>query len=453
MQGKELIFEVLKGKSVERCPWVPYTGAQIANLKGYTAGEMFRDGDKLFECLIEAERQYCPDGMPPVFDLQLEAEVLGCELSWYDNSPPTVCSHPLAGGLVIPTQRLKRTDGRIPLVLDVMRRFKAARPDVAMYGLVCGPFTLASHLRGTDIFMDMYDNEQGVKDLVNYCEEVVRDLAEYYIEAGCDIIAAVDPLVSQISPDMFETFLAEPFTRFFKAVRAKGMPSSFFVCGDATKNIENMCKTGPDCVAIDENINIVAAKKITDAYNITMSGNLQLTITMLLGTQQDNQKAALELMEAMGARHFILAPGCDVPFDAPAANLIGVAQAVHNPQAVKKALENYVAKDNLPDIELPNYANLDHVLVEVVTIDSKTCAACGYMMAAAVNAAKGTDGAEVVERSIMKPENIAFVGKMGLTNLPSILINGQVRYVSLIPPVETLREDIAEAGKQLCPKS
>ena len=42
---------------------------------------------------------------------------------------------------------------------------------------------------------------------------------------------------------------------------------------------------------------------------------------------------------------------------------------------------------------------------------------------------------------------------MGLTNLPSILINGQIRYVSLIPPVETLREDIAEAGKQLCPKS
>ena len=43
--------------------------------------------------------------------------------------------------------------------------------------------------------MDMYDDEDGVKALVAYCEEVVREVADYYIEAGCDIIAAVDPLV------------------------------------------------------------------------------------------------------------------------------------------------------------------------------------------------------------------------------------------------------------------
>ena len=234
MHGKNLILEVFKGNPVERTPWVPYTGSQIANLKGYTAQEMFRDADKLYECCIEAESQYSPDGMTPMFDLQVEAEILGCDLAWYDNTPPTVCSHPLEGELVIPTRRIQKTDGRIPLILDVMRRFKAAKPDIAMYGLVCGPFTLASHLRGTNIFMDMYDDEDGVKALVAYCEEVVREVADYYIEAGCDIIAAVDPLVSQISPDMFETFLSEPYTKFFASMREKGMPSSFFVCGDAT---------------------------------------------------------------------------------------------------------------------------------------------------------------------------------------------------------------------------
>ena len=448
MHGKALIFEVLKGNHVERTPWVPYTGSQIANLKGYTAEEMFKDADKLFECCLEAEAQYSPDGMTPMFDLQVEAEILGCDLTWYANTPPTVCSHPLSGELIIPTRRIQKTQGRIPLIHDVMRRFKAAKPDVAMYGLVCGPFTLASHLRGTDIFMDMYDNEDGVKALVSYCEEVVREVAQMYIEAGCDIIAAVDPLVSQISPDMFETFLTEPYTAFFAAMREQGVPSSFFVCGDATKNIEPMCLTRPDCIAIDENVDIVAAKKITDAHDITISGNLQLTITMLLGTQQDNQKAALELMDKMGTRRFILAPGCDVPFDAPASNLIGVGQAVHNGEAVRKALENYVAKDNLPDIELPDYANLEYVLVEAVTIDSKTCAACGYMVATANNAAKPYgDKVKVVERSIMYPEELAFVSKIGLTNLPSLLINGEIRHISLIPTVEKLRSEIEEAMK------
>ena len=48
MHGKALINEALKGNPVERTPWVPYTGSQIANLKGYTAQEMFRDADKLY---------------------------------------------------------------------------------------------------------------------------------------------------------------------------------------------------------------------------------------------------------------------------------------------------------------------------------------------------------------------------------------------------------------------
>lgn len=446
MQGKALIMEVLKGKAVERTPWVPYTGSQIANLKGYTAQEMFRDADNLFACCLEAEAQYLPDGMTPMFDLQVEAEILGCELTWYDNTPPTVSSHPLAGELIIPHQRISREDGRIPLILDVMRRFKAARPDVAMYGLVCGPFTLASHLRGTDIFMDMYDNEEGVKALVTYCAEVVQDVARYYIEAGCDIIAAVDPLVSQISPDMFTTFLSEPYTGFFAFLREQGIPGSFFVCGDATKNIEPMCLTRPDCIAIDENVDIVEAKKITDAHDITISGNLQLTVTMLLGTQQDNQKEALDLMDKLGTHRFIIAPGCDVPFNAPAANLVGVGEAVRNPDVVRKALANYVAVDNLPEISLPDYDNLDHVLLEAVTIDSKTCAACGYMVAAAEAAAKPYgDRVRVVERSIMHPESLSFMKKVGLSNLPSLLVQGQIRHISLIPPVETIREEIEAA--------
>ncbi len=445
MNGKELILNVLKGNPVERTPWVPYTGSQIANLKGYAADEMFQNADKYLECLLEAESQYLPDGMPAIFDLQVEAEILNCDLTWYKNTPPTVCSHPLADNFVIPTQKLNKTDGRIPLIMDVMKRFKAAKPDIAMYGLVCGPFTLASHLRGTGIFMDMYDDEAKVKELVNYCGEIAWQLAEFYIEAGCDIIAAVDPLVSQISPDMFETFLTEPCTKLFERIEKKGIPSSFFVCGDATKNIEPMCLTKPSCIAIDENVDIEAAKKITDKYNITMSGNLQLTITMLLGTQQDNQKAALELMDKLGTDKFILAPGCDVPFDAPASNIAGVGQAVHNSDAVRKALENYVAVDDLPDIEIPDFKSLKHVSLEVITIDSQTCAACGYMVAAANDAAKKFgDKVQVTERSIMKKETLAYITKIGLANLPTIIIDGDIKHISLIPPVEKLAEELQE---------
>ncbi|BCS96549.1 hypothetical protein DSLASN_21810 [Desulfoluna limicola] len=448
MNGKSLILNALNHQEVARTPWVPYTGAQIANLKGYAADEMFQDVDKLVECLLEAVAQYAPDGLPVMFDLQVEAEILGCDLKWYPNTPPTVCSHPLADDFIIPTRRLTKEDGRIPIIMEATRRLKEAKPDIALYGLVCGPFTLASHLRGTNIFMDMYTQPDKVNELINYCEEVVSEYAGFLIEAGCDVIGAVDPLVSQISPASFEQFLSTPFSAFFDKVRAQNVPSTFFVCGDATKNIPAMCETRPDAVAIDENVDILAAKKVTDEYGVLISGNLQLTITMLFGTQQDNQKAAIELMDSLDTKDFILAPGCDVPFNVPPENIVGVGMAVHNKEAVRKALETYVKKDELPEIELPDYDNLDHVLIEIVTIDAQTCAACGYMVASANDAAAPFgDKVKVVERSIMSPENVSFMGKVGLANAPAMLINGEIKHVSLIPTSETLEAEIKTAMK------
>ena len=47
----------------------------------------------------------------------------------------------------------------------------------------------------------------------------------------------------------------------------------------------------------------------------------------------------------------------------------------------------------------------------------------------------------------MFPENLAFVSKVDLTNLPSLLVNGVIKHISLIPTVEKLREEIEEAMK------
>jgi len=446
MTGKELIYKAFNGEATERAPWIPYTGVQIANLKGYNAEEILKDADKLTECLLESNRQYSPDGQPVVFDLQIEAEVLGCELLWAVDSPPTVSAHPLADTKEIPGKIPGKDEGRIPMVLEVMRNMKEKIGETtALYGLVCGPFTLASHLRSTNIFMDMYDDEGYVKNLMAYATDVAIAVADYYIDAGMDVLGSVDPLISQISPDMFEQFMAADYKRFFDHVRSRGAYSSFFVCGDATKNLDVMAQTGPDCLSIDENIDIVEAKKVTDKYGILISGNLQLTVVMLLGNQKDNQKAAIELMDKMGNKGFILAPGCDMPFGVPVENIVGIGQAVQDIEATRKFLETYVKEEVDIDVEMPDYENLDHVLIEVLTIDAATCAACGYMKAAALDMIDifGDEKVKVVERSIMQAENIARLGKLGVANLPAMAVNGKVTHISLIPNRAELQEEIS----------
>ena len=456
LNPREILFKTLRHEETPQVPWVPFSGVHSGKLKGYTATEMLTDADKCFNALLEVNRLYRPFGQPVLFDLQIEAECLGCDLAWAEKGPPSVSSHPLEGNdpeipcvCTIPT----RESGRLPLALDVMRRMKKAVGETtALYGLICGPFTLASHLRGNDIFLDMYDNEQFVADLVDFCAKVVETVAAYYVEAGMDVIGVVDPLISQISSEHFQRFITGRYTEVFKKIRALGAFSSFFVCGDATRNIENMCITGPDSISIDENIDLPAAKRISDRYNIAIGGNIQLTIVMLHGTQQDNMKAVINELDGIdNRRNFIVAPGCDMPYDVPIENAIGVAQAVIEEESVRAILKNYTkAAIDTSGVVLPDYAALRKPLVEVFTLDSATCAACTYMMGAAKIAKEQYgDAIDLVEYKYTDTANIARCVKMGVPNLPSLYINGELKFRSIIPSKDELNAAIEEAFKKL----
>ena len=451
MTPKETLIRVMHHEETDQIPWVPFAGVHAGYLLGYDATEILQDEEKLFQSLMEVNKLYRPSGQPVIFDLQVEAECLGCELRWAKDAPPSVLKHPLEGTEELTTPCYctlpTKESGRIPMILRVMRWMKEAVGDTtALYGLICGPFTLATHLRGNDIFMDMYDDEDAVAEFLDYCNAVAKKMAEYYIEAGMDVIAVVDPLISQISSDHFEQFMHKPFSELFAHIRSLGALSSFFVCGDATRNIEVMCKTGPDAVSIDENVDILAAKRITDQYNIAIGGNIPLTTVMLHGNQQDNMKFVVELLNSIeDKKNFILSPGCDMPYEVPVENVIGVAQALYETDSVREMLKNYVAEDDTIDVELPDYEHLKKPLMEVFTLDSATCAACTYMMGAA-NEAKETfgDAIDMVEYKFTVKENIARCKKMGVPNLPSIYINGKLKFRSLVPSKEELEAAIRE---------
>ena len=447
MHPENVLTKTLRHEKADSLPWVPFAGVHAGKLIGKTAKEVLTDENALLDALLAVHRLYKPHGQPVMFDLQIEAEILGCDLVWAEDSPPSVKTHPLAETATVPCRCTLPTeeDGRIPMVLRTMRRMKDAVGDTTLlYGLVCGPFTLASHLRGNDLFMDMFDDEDYVRDLLAYCAECCRRMAGYYAAAGMDVIAVVDPLVSQISSAHFETFLTEPYTAIFEHIRALEAFSSFFVCGDATRNIEVMCNTRPDSISVDENIDLPAAKKITDRHNIAIGGNIPLTSVMLHGTQQDNMKYVLDLVDRLDdTRNFIVAPGCDMPYAVPVENGIAVAQAVLQPASVREMLRNYTAVEETVPVALPDYAHLPRPFVEVFTLDSATCAACTYMMGAAdVAKAHFGDAIDVVEYKYTQKENIARCTAMGVKNLPCIYLNGQLRFSSLIPNRDELQRAI-----------
>ena len=136
-----------------------------------------------------------------------------------------------------------------------------------------------------------------------------------------------------------------------------------------------------------------------------------------------------------------------MPYEIPIENTIGVAQAALNTDETREMVKNYIAGADfdLDAVELPDYEHLTKPLVEVFTLDSATCAACTYMMGAA-NVAKDTfgDAIDMVEYKFTLKENIARCKKMGVKNLPSIYINGKLKFSSIIPSKEELEAAVRE---------
>ncbi len=448
MTRRELLRSAVRNEETPRPAWVPFVGCHGANLIGRTATEYLHSADLIVEGLTKARELYDPDGLPVAFDLQMEAEILGCGLMWSDDGPPSVATHPLAEGKTLADlPEFSADKGRFPLAMQATRTMRErVGDDMALYGLICGPYTLALHLMGSNIFLAMFDDVPGIQELVMYCAEVGKRAADAYIEAGVDVVAVVDPMVSQISPEHFEQFVTPAATELFDHIRQRGALSSLFCCGDATRNLKVMANTPCDNMSVDENIDLAGLKEIAQAADKSFGGNLQLTVVLLLGTPEQAKLHAVDRIDIGGSKGFVLAPGCDLPFYTPADN-IAAAGLMATDEYQRDIARNMVAAesaDSFDDILVPDYESLREVYIDLITLDSATCAPCQYMrMAAEKAAAEFGDKVVLREHKITTRQGLGMLTKLGVRNLPTICLDGEAKFISIIPDQKTLVAAIA----------
>jgi len=444
MHGLSLIKQAFHLQPVERVPWVPFVGVHGGSLIGVDAEQYLKSAGNMVAGLNKAIELYKPDGIPVSFDLQLEAEILGCKLNWAKENPPAVVSHPLSEGVLLSALKVPSAkDGRIPIVLETTRTLRAQHPEIALYGLITGPFTLALHLLGTEIFMKLFEDPEYVMEVMDFCTKVAVGYSEMLLDAGCDVIAVVDPMTSQIDPLSFETYVTPFVSQIFDFVRKKDKLSSFFVCGHAQQNIEAMCDCRPDNISIDENIPLDYVKEIALSKKISFGGNLKLTVVLLMGDPDDCKHDALTCLDLGGNTGFILAPGCDLPMQTPVENIQAVSELVFN-QYLQDVARNLDKKESKLDIlNMKDYGQSDKVIVDIITLDSESCAPCQYMVEAVKRVAPHFEGVvEWREHPIKKMEAVSFMSSLMVKNIPTICIDGKIVFVSQIPPQNLLIEAI-----------
>ncbi len=447
MSGRELLLKALKGQATPRPAWVPFVGVHGGKLIGATATDYLKSRELLVKGLTKAKELYQPDGLPLIFDLQMEAEVLGCALRWAEETPPSVVSHPLTDRKLPELPPFDLSKGRYPVAIEAMKTIKKRiGEDTALYGLITGPFTLTLHLMGTGVFLQMFEAPELVKEVLTFCTGVCRQAADMYLEHGADVIAVVDPMTSQISPQHFAEFVQPYVDEVFTHIRTRGGLSSLFVCGNATRNMEIMCRCRCDNVSIDENIPLDYVRDLARAGGKSYGGNLKLTTVLLLGDEIDARQDALRCLDIGNTPGFILAPGCDLPYATPEKNLQAVALMVHDDYQRQVARNTLKAREKtFEDVSLPDYSREKKVIVDVVTLDSASCAPCQYMVDAVENAAKKfADQVEVREHKITTARGLGHMAKLGVGQIPTICIDGEVKFPSIIPDISTLIQALEE---------
>jgi len=88
---------------------------------------------------------------------------------------------------------------------------------------------------------------------------------------------------------------------------------------------------------------------------------------------------------------------------------------------------------------MKDYGQSDKVIVDIITLDSESCAPCQYMVEAVKKIAPHFEGiVEWREHAIKQMAGVTFMASLMVKNIPTICIDGKISFVSQIPPKNEL---------------
>ena len=213
-------------------------------------------------------------------------------------------------------------DGRMPVFLEAMRLL-ARNYSMLKVGEISGPYTLATNLGGTGVYLDTRRNPQKVRALLEYAEKVITRYGQAMVKAGADLILVAEPTGSQLSAAAYEEF-SLPYTR--NITRSLSRPCILHICGRAGHLVELMCRAGAAALSIDD-VDIAQVINVVP-HDIVVTGNISALKFSKPSPEERNTDTAT-LVEAVRARkEFIVAPGCDLAPQTPLENVLAFVDAV-----------------------------------------------------------------------------------------------------------------------------
>jgi len=324
---RETILDLLSGKKINSQPafsgLIHITSEGLAS-EGISLHEAHHDVNKMARAAASTFRL---TGMPSValpLDLCAPAEALGAELNFYEDSNerfPQPKKSLFASTKYLNNAYFQNADftnkARLPLIFDAIRFLKE---DIGEEAVICGslpgPYTLLLYLvEAGGLFAEMKREPNVVLDALFHLSSFLADVGNTYHNAGADFITIHDMGGSPgfIGPAKYEQFVYPAEKHLIEQLPK---PRVLSVCGNVTRSLELLNKTGAEAISIDQTSDVNVARA---AFKDTLLfGNIDPVATLWQGNEAQITES---IRGAKEAGVDAIWPGCDLVPSTPVKNI------------------------------------------------------------------------------------------------------------------------------------
>ncbi|MDD4250447.1 MAG: MtaA/CmuA family methyltransferase, partial [Methanosarcina sp.] len=290
---KERLYRALRKQPVDRMPAVCFTQtATVEQMEACGAfwPEAHADATKMATLAEAGHTLIGFEAVRVPFDITAEAELFGCGIKAGDlKQQPSVIKHVVKNLEDLDKLReYNLNEGRISQVLEAVKILSEKYgKELPIIGSMIGPFSLAQHLNGDAWFGNLFTGEEVVPALLDFCSDFNIAYAKAMAENGMDTLAIIDPTASYelIGGEFYEKYALPYQKKIVDAMKELDIATVLHICGNTTKGLSIMEKTGVEGISVDQRVDIATAKG--NVENALIIGNLDPVAVLWNGTPED----------------------------------------------------------------------------------------------------------------------------------------------------------------------
>jgi MtaA/CmuA family methyltransferase len=338
MNGYERISASVQGRRPDRVPVMLHNFLMAADEAGYTQGQYRVSAAAMADSHARAVERYGYDGVMLEMDTAVVAGALGVPVAFPEEEPARTVAPLLARVEDVRSLPPPRVEGyrHVQTCLQAVRllveRFRGEiyvrgncdQLALSLATMVCG---------AAEFYMDLcYPEKEGwVHELLEWCTQAALQYIRLMAQTGCDMVSNGDSPAGPdlISPEMYERFALPYEKRVVEEAHRLGLPYALHICGDTTRILEAMIRTGTDCLELDYKTDTAAAHAALKD-RVTLIGNIDPSGVLRWGDVRKVEEATRALCRAFAdTPRFILNAGCAIPQGTPSDNIRALVRVAY----------------------------------------------------------------------------------------------------------------------------